>query len=97
MVTQSRENGENSGAQASSTYSSVEDETKDRAFHWDHYKSQLSKEDSEVFDEYISVLDDESKFFCFDWCDQEHTFSGYLDSIMAGDNPDIEGIAWQRR
>ena len=67
--------------------------TKDQTFHWDHYKSQLSKEDSEVFDEYISVLDDESKFFCFDWCDQEHTFSGYLDSIMAGDDPDIEGIA----
>lgn len=67
--------------------------TKDQTFHWDHYKSQLSKEDSEVFNEYISVLDDESKFFCFDWCDQEHTFSGYLDSIMAGDDPDIEGIA----
>ncbi len=101
------ENGENSGAQASSTYSSVEDETiidsssveatESGSFNSEKgvmdYKDQLNKEDSEVFNEYIPVLNDESKFFCFDWCDEELTFSGYLDSIMAGDEPDIEGIA----
>ena len=59
---------------------------------WNHYAEHMNSEDQIDFQEYLSVLNDDEKFYCFDWCDKELAFNEYLASIESEKQPDIEGV-----
>lgn len=59
---------------------------------WEHYRELMDYEDQVVFQEYLSVLKNDEKFYCFDWCNKEVTFNEYLSSIVSERKPDIQGV-----
>ena len=69
-----------------------EEEIEYASIDWQHYESQLSEEDKADFREYLPVLNNEEKFYCFEWCEDEVTFNEYLSSILAEKQPNIDGL-----
>ena len=60
---------------------------------WASYEELMSSDESKDFQEFLTVLNNEDSFTCFNWGDDEYYFDGYLQSIESDDEPDIEGIA----
>ena len=70
----------------------AEEEIEYAPIDWEYYESQLSEEDKADFREYLPVLNNEEKFYCFEWCEDEVTFNEYLSSILAEKQPNIDGL-----
>ena len=71
----------------------VEEEEEQPLVDWNYFEEQMSKSDVADFEEFMPILNDEETFYCFDWNDEDVTFSEYLESIECDDTPDIHGIA----
>ena len=49
---------------------------------WASYEELMSSDESKDFQEFLTVLNNEESFTCFNWGDDEYYFDGYLQSIQ---------------
>ncbi|PHU41288.1 hypothetical protein CSX00_01465 [Pseudobutyrivibrio ruminis] len=73
--------------------STVSNEEESFKIDWQKYENQMDEEEKEDFQEYITVLNDENTFYCFNWLDKDICFSEYLESIESEEQPEIAGVA----